>query len=243
MLGGTRGAATGGVSDLPSERADWCALSHALPAPRRRDPDGFRRTTSNALRATSLIVIPVALGCYLYPDIGIAFFDRKLFQRAEENVRVLSLFVFLLYSRCHWEFRSSPPGGSGLDRSAVFVCAGKPDARSDSGSMVPAPSGKWRFGRFGDHGDQRNHGSCERDLSRAGRHLRSAVSAIPVPTLVSGAAMVLAGRALHGLSSFVAAPIAVAVYAGAVAHWRARRTVLAELRTMVASKLSRLLRR
>jgi O-antigen/teichoic acid export membrane protein len=61
------------------------------------DLEAFKRTTRNALRGTSLMVIPVALGCLLYPDIGIAFYDRKSFLPAEMNVRFLSLFVLLLY--------------------------------------------------------------------------------------------------------------------------------------------------
>src|SRR5262249_36779596 len=64
---------------------------------RTSDATAFVRVTKDALLGTSIVVVPVALGCILYPDIGVAFYDRRLFAAAETNVRVLSIFVFLLY--------------------------------------------------------------------------------------------------------------------------------------------------
>jgi O-antigen/teichoic acid export membrane protein len=61
------------------------------------DTKGFASTTSGSLRAVSLLVFPAALGCALFPDLAIAIFSRKSFGPAEDNLRVLSAFVFLVY--------------------------------------------------------------------------------------------------------------------------------------------------
>ena len=42
------------------------------------------------------MVVPVALGCALYPEIGISIFSSS-FEPAEDNLRILSLFLFLVY--------------------------------------------------------------------------------------------------------------------------------------------------
>ena len=60
-------------------------------------PNEFLRTTNAALRGACLPVVPVALGCALYPDIGIAIFSREAFGPAEDNLRILALFLFLVY--------------------------------------------------------------------------------------------------------------------------------------------------
>jgi O-antigen/teichoic acid export membrane protein len=61
------------------------------------DFDEFRSAANGALRATALLVVPIALCCALYPDVGIAIYSRDSFKPAEDNLRVLSLFLFLVY--------------------------------------------------------------------------------------------------------------------------------------------------
>ena len=61
------------------------------------DMDGFRGATRGALRSVSIVVAPVALGCALFPDIGVALFSRTAFRPAEDNLRVISVFVALVY--------------------------------------------------------------------------------------------------------------------------------------------------
>lgn len=57
----------------------------------------FATTSSAALRGTTLLVFPVALGCYLYPDIGIAVYSNSKFGPAQDNLRILAVFLFLMY--------------------------------------------------------------------------------------------------------------------------------------------------
>lgn len=64
---------------------------------RATDMDGFHRATRGALRSVSLLVIPVALGCALFPDIGVALFSRSAFRPAEDNLRVISVYVVLVF--------------------------------------------------------------------------------------------------------------------------------------------------
>jgi len=61
------------------------------------DRAGYVRLTQSALSNTALLVVPVALGCFLYPDLGIRIFNRDSFAPAEDNLRVLSLLIFLAY--------------------------------------------------------------------------------------------------------------------------------------------------
>ena len=61
------------------------------------DPPAFQRATSGALRGIAVLVMPIALSCALFPETAIALFSRESFEPAEDNLRVLSLFVFLVY--------------------------------------------------------------------------------------------------------------------------------------------------
>lgn len=61
------------------------------------DRQRFAQTTNGALRGTTLLVVPVALSCYLYPDIGVTLYSRDAFGPAEDNLRILAPYLFLLY--------------------------------------------------------------------------------------------------------------------------------------------------
>jgi O-antigen/teichoic acid export membrane protein len=73
------------------------ALYPTLCRLRDSDPEGFRLTSSASLRGVCLLVVPVAVGCALYPDIGISIFGEKAFGPAEDNLRILSVFLVLVY--------------------------------------------------------------------------------------------------------------------------------------------------
>ncbi|MFO0583496.1 MAG: oligosaccharide flippase family protein [Anaeromyxobacter sp.] len=61
------------------------------------DPEAYRRTAAAALRTATVLVVPVALGCGLFPALGIAIFGEGGFGPAAANLRVLAVHVFLLY--------------------------------------------------------------------------------------------------------------------------------------------------
>jgi O-antigen/teichoic acid export membrane protein len=57
----------------------------------------FCRTTRAALVTAALIGVPLAVGCGVYADLGILIFSKSAFGPAADNLRILSLFVLLLY--------------------------------------------------------------------------------------------------------------------------------------------------
>jgi O-antigen/teichoic acid export membrane protein len=61
------------------------------------DQDAFRKSASVGLRVTTALVLPVAICCFLYPEIGVRAFGRHSFGPAADNLRILSVFVLCLY--------------------------------------------------------------------------------------------------------------------------------------------------
>jgi O-antigen/teichoic acid export membrane protein len=59
--------------------------------------EGYSQTLVGALNGVALLAAPAALGCALYPEIGVAIFGGKEFGPAEDNLRVMALFLFLVY--------------------------------------------------------------------------------------------------------------------------------------------------
>jgi O-antigen/teichoic acid export membrane protein len=57
----------------------------------------YMHTSRGALRAAFVMTMPIALGCGLFPDIGVRIFGTDTFGPAENNLRILALYVFLLY--------------------------------------------------------------------------------------------------------------------------------------------------
>jgi O-antigen/teichoic acid export membrane protein len=61
------------------------------------DAEAFRKTTISALRTTTILVIPVAAGCALFPNIGVSIFSKARFAPAEDDLRLLAPWLFLVY--------------------------------------------------------------------------------------------------------------------------------------------------
>jgi O-antigen/teichoic acid export membrane protein len=61
------------------------------------DKASFSRAASGSMQGTALLVVPVALGCALYPDIGVSIFSRKAFGPAEQNLQISAVFLCLVY--------------------------------------------------------------------------------------------------------------------------------------------------
>ena len=60
-------------------------------------PEAFRKTAGDALYLVTLVVVPVALGCGLFPQIGVAIFGQQNFAPAADDLRILAPYVFLVY--------------------------------------------------------------------------------------------------------------------------------------------------
>ena len=61
------------------------------------DPLRFGPTASSAVRLALLIGLPAALGCILYPELGVAAFGAQDYARSCDNLRVLGVFIGLVY--------------------------------------------------------------------------------------------------------------------------------------------------
>jgi O-antigen/teichoic acid export membrane protein len=61
------------------------------------DAQGFREATNGTLRSMSILAVPIALGCAFFPEIGVAVYSRRAFGPAAGDLRVLSIFLFLMY--------------------------------------------------------------------------------------------------------------------------------------------------
>jgi O-antigen/teichoic acid export membrane protein len=61
------------------------------------DLDAYRRTAAAALRTTTILVMPVAICCFLYPDVGVRLYGRESFRPAEDDLRIMAVFLLLVY--------------------------------------------------------------------------------------------------------------------------------------------------
>jgi O-antigen/teichoic acid export membrane protein len=61
------------------------------------DPQAFRKTAADAFHLTTIAVMPLALGCALFPQIGVMIFSEQSYGPAEDNLRLLSIYILLVY--------------------------------------------------------------------------------------------------------------------------------------------------
>jgi O-antigen/teichoic acid export membrane protein len=85
-----------GVLTYPAS-ALVAALYPALCRVRLESTDAFKTTVSQSLYAVTVVAVPLALGCALFPDLGIALFGQRHYGPAETDLRLLAPFVFLVY--------------------------------------------------------------------------------------------------------------------------------------------------
>jgi O-antigen/teichoic acid export membrane protein len=205
------------------------------------DNQAYVRTSANALRSTAMLAVPLALGCALFPEIGVSIFGREAFGPAEDNLRVMSAFVLLVYF--------SMPLGS------ILLAGGKQRAWSAVQalclvfSLVLDPLLiPWFQERTGNGG----LGVCVAGvasevfmvglgvwLAPPGVFNRALLKQFAL-VLLAGAAMAGAALLLGFASPFVAAPVALGAYAVCLYFVGALdREMLASLRGAIARKLRR----
>ncbi|MES1174337.1 MAG: oligosaccharide flippase family protein [Myxococcales bacterium] len=207
------------------------------------DQEMFNRTVRGSLYSIALLVVPVALGCALYPEIGISIFSRESFGPAEDNLRVSALFLFLVYF-------SMPLG-------TCILAAGKQRAWSVVQSLcvlvslvldpILVPVFQRRYGNGGlglcvaGVVSELLVVGCGIALAPKGIFDRRFARLVGLAVL-SGVAMALTARGLKFLSltPFLAAPLAVLVYGGALLLTGAiDKNQVASVRSMLGRKFSR----
>jgi O-antigen/teichoic acid export membrane protein len=189
------------------------ALYPTLARLHSENAEAFRSTTRGALRATTVLVVPVALGCALYSEIGIRIFSKESFGPAEADLRVLALFLFLCYFSMVLGSALTAAGRPRGWAVAQFACV-LVSVVADP-FLVP-----WFQARYhnGGLGICVSSVASELLMVAAGiwlspRGLFDRVLGIQLlQTMVAGGAMVGAARLLSGITEFVAAPISVVAY-------------------------------
>ncbi len=86
------------------------------------DPAGFRRATADALNVVTLGVVPIALGCALFPEIGVMIFSERSYGPAEDNLRVLAPFILLVYFSMPIGTCLAASGRAGIWAGVQFAC-------------------------------------------------------------------------------------------------------------------------
>jgi Na+-driven multidrug efflux pump len=188
-----------------------------------------------------VLVIPVALGCLLYPDIGVALYSRAAFRPAEDNLRVLSLYLLLLYF-------SMPLAASVMAAGRQRVWAGVQAACVLVSLVLDPVLVPWFQMRMGNGGVGLSIAAVVSELIVVTCGVWLAPSGIlgrrfwgsMLPALGSGVAMFAVAYLLRGLPSLAAAPVAILGYLGCLwATGGVDREFVAAARALVARKLAR----
>lgn len=179
------------------------------------DVGAYVQTAAASLRSTIIFVVPAAVGCALFPDIGISIYGMAKFGPAQANLRILAIFIFLVYFS--------------MTLGSALLAAGRAKAWAVVQSLCVVVSViadpllvPWFQERYGNGG----LGICVSNvisevfmvgfglwLLPRGSFDRSVFRVLALACL-AGAAMALTGRLMAGLSSWIAAPCSVVVYAG-----------------------------
>lgn len=85
-----------GVLTYPAS-ALLAALYPTLCRLHKEDMDAFRNTTADALYIVTIVVIPIALGCALFPELGVAIFGQLNYGPANDDLRMLAPYILLVY--------------------------------------------------------------------------------------------------------------------------------------------------
>ena len=205
------------------------------------DSNGLKLATTDVLRATTLMVVPVAVGCALFPDIGIAVYSRKGFAPAEANLRVLSIFLLLVYFTMPLGTCVNAIGKARSWAAVQALCVGV--SLVFDPILIP-----WFQRRSGNGG----LGVCWAAVLSELVVLVFGVILVPrgvfdrrfwhsvVFSGLSGLVMVAVARSLSTLSSFLVAPLSLVAYVVALRLTGAiDADQVAAIRGFIANKLSR----
>lgn len=205
------------------------------------DQDEFARVVSDAVYGASLLALPAAVGCGLFPEIGVSIFGSANFEGSIPVLQVLSLFVLLVYV-------SMPIGTSlmaGNRRRAWTIVQGACVVVCLAGNPVLLPYFQRTAGN-GAIGAGALLVLCELMVVGAGVALvpKGVFSASLLKSLaltaIAGGLMALVGWLLKPISLFLAVPAATLTYVLAGYQLGAiRPSVVEKLRGFVARKLRR----
>jgi O-antigen/teichoic acid export membrane protein len=203
--------------------------------------DEYRNVARGSLHSIALLVMPVALGCALYPDLGISIFSKEAYGPASDDLRILALFLFLMYF-------SMPIG-------TVVLSAGKQRAWSIVQSLCIFVSlvldpllTPW----FEAHYRNGGLGPCVASVVSEFIVVVCGIALAPsgifnaklrrtlLFAVLAGGAMALVAWLLRGQNPLLSAPIAVLAYGAALwATGEIDRSQVERARAVIMRKLSR----
>jgi O-antigen/teichoic acid export membrane protein len=177
------------------------------------DRAAFRATAASALRATPAIAAPIALGCALFPQLGVDLFGKAAYGSAGANLRILAVFVLLLYLTMPLSAALLAAGRQRAWAAAQFGCVALSAALDPL--LIP-----WFQARVGNGG----LGVCISTV--AGEMLMVVVGVCLLPrdifdrshwrsyisVVCAGAVMAGVALALSRLTPYAAAPLALVAY-------------------------------
>lgn len=73
------------------------ALYPTLCRLQAEDEKEFARVSRDSLYGTALLAVPAAVACGMFPEVGVGIFGMAKFSGALAHLRVMSVFVFLVY--------------------------------------------------------------------------------------------------------------------------------------------------
>jgi O-antigen/teichoic acid export membrane protein len=85
-----------GVLTFPTS-ALLAALYPTLCRLRLEDMNAFRSTAADALYIVTIAAVPLALGCALFPELGVAIFGQHNYGPANDDLRLLAPYILLVY--------------------------------------------------------------------------------------------------------------------------------------------------
>jgi O-antigen/teichoic acid export membrane protein len=177
------------------------------------DRAAFLSTAAAALRTTPAIAVPIALGCALFPHVGIDLFGKDAYGPADVDLRILSAFVLLLYLTMPLSSALLAAGRQRIWAAAQFGCVALSaaldpvlipwfQARTDNGGLgvcISTVAGEMLMVVVGIYLLPR--GIFDRS------HWRSYAS-----VACAGVVMASVALALSGLTPYAAAPLALFAY-------------------------------
>jgi O-antigen/teichoic acid export membrane protein len=211
-----------------------CRL-HAL------DPPAYRRTARTGLETAALLAVPLAIGCGLFPDLGVWIFGRSTFGPSEANLTVLSPCLLLTYHSMALGCCLSAAGRQRVWSIAQLACVAV-GAVADW-LLIPYCQSRWGNGGLGVCASL---GLCEVLLLAAAIGLqapgvldRSVMRTVGL-SLCGGVLMAVAALLLRGSNRLVSASASGLVY---IAFLVATRAVDPEILTATREAVYRRMRR
>lgn len=174
----------------------------------------FNHTTRSTLQTATILTVPIAAGCGLFPELGYLVYGSGEFEEVADNLRVLSLHIFLVYM--------SMPLGSAI------LAAGRARAWSVVQALCVVVSAvvdpiviPW----FQTHAGNGGLGVCWASVASEVMMVGLGIWLLPsgvlafgmlrplVSALIGGGSMALVAWLLTGVHPLLGAPVALVAYA------------------------------